>query len=287
MYQGGTFHRKLWQNKPRQWGPRSRVQGNLFESVNRLGEDPSKIALAMPMWNPGDQVDYSKNGVTGTNSNVEFNRNNQVFIGSSTTFIDTPGDDIPSLGKTGSPVTSLMGLSLTLRYNRYFFAKNSSFGCRSNLHDLEFFVWGINATSTIQVPTDYSIHQVGGVFNGSDSVSCFYDGSNVKTTTGTSTSTTNTNVLRIGGRYGKASAEYMGGDGHYILVSSNILSPYSIASLYENPWQLWQPVAPVFYSFGTTISTGWPHNINGIANVNIGKVNWISLSNIAKINGVS
>ena len=40
--------------------------------------------------------------------------------------------------------------------------------------------------------------------------------------------------------------------------------------------------AKVYY----TVSVGWGHKINGIANANIGKVNGVSKANIGKINGV-
>jgi len=48
--------RKLWKNKPKQWGPASLVQSGLFNAAERLGIDPASCQLALPMW--GAAIDY-------------------------------------------------------------------------------------------------------------------------------------------------------------------------------------------------------------------------------------
>ncbi len=62
----GTYLRGLWKQKPQAYGPFSYVQSSLFHNAESMGIDPKSIALAMPMWGPGDQIDYSKNRLIGT-----------------------------------------------------------------------------------------------------------------------------------------------------------------------------------------------------------------------------
>ncbi len=53
------FLRQLYKQKPSAWGPASSVQASIFKNAERIGIDPASIALAMPMWGPGDQLDYA------------------------------------------------------------------------------------------------------------------------------------------------------------------------------------------------------------------------------------
>ena len=55
-------------------------------------------------------------------------------------------------------------------------------------------------------------------------------------------------------------------------------------AIYDYTWG--STKAPTLVINYTEAATGWPHNLNGVANANIGKVNGILLSNISKINGV-
>ena len=54
-------NRQLYKQKCSAWGPVSAVQASMFKNAEKIGIDPESIALAMPMWGPGDQLDYSKN----------------------------------------------------------------------------------------------------------------------------------------------------------------------------------------------------------------------------------
>ena len=45
--------------KPQQWGPFSAVQSALFHNLERMGIDPASCQLALPMWGPGEsQANY-------------------------------------------------------------------------------------------------------------------------------------------------------------------------------------------------------------------------------------
>lgn len=78
-----SFLRQLWKHKCEAWGPQKEVQSSLFKNAERIGIDPKSIALAMPMWNPGNQIDYSRNRHIGTNTSASFCNNALQFNGTS------------------------------------------------------------------------------------------------------------------------------------------------------------------------------------------------------------
>jgi len=75
------FLQHKYKQKPQAWGPVDRVQGVLFERAAKIGIDPYKIELAMPMWCGGDQYDYSKNRLVGVNNGAVYNENGLKFNG--------------------------------------------------------------------------------------------------------------------------------------------------------------------------------------------------------------
>src|SRR6056297_904694 len=74
------FLRQLWRQKPQAYGPVSAVQRNIFLNAERCGIDPGSIALYLPMWGPGDQVDYIGNGLF-VNEGAAFTNNSLRFDG--------------------------------------------------------------------------------------------------------------------------------------------------------------------------------------------------------------
>lgn len=46
----GTYLRRLWDQKPQAYGPFSYVQSSLFHNAERIGIDPSSIVMACPTW---------------------------------------------------------------------------------------------------------------------------------------------------------------------------------------------------------------------------------------------
>src|SRR6056297_2770382 len=74
------FLRQLWRQKPQAYGPVSAVQRDIFLNAERVGIDPGSIALYLPMWGPGDQVDYITK-LTSTNeyNKPGFSENNLLF----------------------------------------------------------------------------------------------------------------------------------------------------------------------------------------------------------------
>jgi len=74
------FLRQSYKQKPQAFGPVSAVQASIFKNAERIGIDPASIALAMPMWGPGNQIDYAKS-YSAINYNAVFSKNRLTFDG--------------------------------------------------------------------------------------------------------------------------------------------------------------------------------------------------------------
>lgn len=83
------FLRQKYKEKSQAWGPVESVQRSLAINAERIGIDYKKIALAMPMWGPGKQADYSiKNRIFTPGVNVSFEKNTIKTVATSTGYID-------------------------------------------------------------------------------------------------------------------------------------------------------------------------------------------------------
>ncbi len=69
----------------------------------------------------------------------------------------------------------------------------------------------------------------------------------------------------------------------YVYIWNRTLTPNEVYQLYTNPYCFFQPIENLILNL--TASSGWTHNIMGIANANIGKINGVSKANIAKVLG--
>ena len=69
------FLRQLWKQKPQARGPVSAVQRDIRMNAEWCGIDPGSIVLYLPMWGPGNQIDYSRNNFLSTNNGLEFQNN--------------------------------------------------------------------------------------------------------------------------------------------------------------------------------------------------------------------
>ena len=83
----GPYYRGDPRIKPNQWGNFSAVQSALFHNLERMGIDPRTCQIAMPMWNPGDQRDYSKKGFVSANNGTDYRQNSLFF--ESSLYLDT------------------------------------------------------------------------------------------------------------------------------------------------------------------------------------------------------
>jgi hypothetical protein len=80
------FNRGLWKQKPSMYGPVSAVQRDIFLNAERAGIDPGSIALCLPMWGPGDQVDYAR-GVICSNYGAVFSDDKLRFDATSSNYL--------------------------------------------------------------------------------------------------------------------------------------------------------------------------------------------------------
>lgn len=78
-----NFLRQKYKEKPQAWGSFESVQRSLFLNAEKIGINPTDIALAMPMWNPGSQQDYSKNNIIASVGAAMTFQSNSIKGGSS------------------------------------------------------------------------------------------------------------------------------------------------------------------------------------------------------------
>lgn len=82
------YLRQKYKEKPQIWGPVESVQRSLAINSERIGIDYADIALAMPMWGPGNQQSYDKMRLVGANYGAVFTSNCLYFNGSSSLYFN-------------------------------------------------------------------------------------------------------------------------------------------------------------------------------------------------------
>lgn len=278
----GIFLRKLWQNKPKQYGPWKFVHVSLMENAEKLGIDPQAIVAAVPMWNPRDQHDYSKNALVGPNDGtISYSNNGLFFPGNKVlamgtievqehtmlTSIDPVLNQKTMLGGICDNVTA-SGVEWALETNgRVEYAYND--GSIQGWYDGRVGMAPAGVWSNVGVRWRQS---EGKVDFFSDKVAPI----SANTTTGTIVYDSDT--FDIG--HASVNDEYLGSMSYFLLFSS-LLTDTQITLLFDNPWQLWQPRTPVFYSIPSEGSTLLPIVLNDAVSSFSGKTGSSGGINIA------
>jgi len=262
-----------WRDKPQQWGNFDSVQGNLFEQAAKIGIDPAKIELAMPMWNPGDQRDYSKNGLIGTNYGATYEKNSLNFDGVND-HVHYSDNIISSL----SDSTTIMYLSpaadkychLSLVTNTtstdnfagFYLATINKVG----IHVKSIGAWLISAKSPDNSFSTGKPFMVTGqfgsqgnkIFVNEEQKSLTYSAGDSSITAGYNSPTHNAYDIGMRNIVGTTYDTYYNGLFDYIIICSQLLTSDHIAFLSDNPYYLWSPYSSVFHSLPTPGSTLLP-----------------------------
>ena len=83
----GIFLRKLWQNKPKQWGPFSAVQSALFHNLESMGIDPQDKTVAIPLW---EMAGFFGRDIFGTEISSGYNSSGDPeWVGNTSYFYQT------------------------------------------------------------------------------------------------------------------------------------------------------------------------------------------------------
>ncbi len=248
------FLRQLYKQKPQAWGPVSSVQASIFKNAEIIGIDPTSIVLAMPMWGPGNQLDYSKNNRIFTpGSGVTFSQNSLKTTNDANGVID--------LGSTFSPnnvnnftviqsckINTIDSFSLSSRTNtsaggfEFLIGSSSTYG-NVNLRYTDDETAKTSATATGLNNGRY--HQLTALLDSTNNTATFMVDSNIiDASLVLFGSITNTQNLFID----KRGTTYRAGDHNYLWIASAIWKTSQIAHLSDNPYFLLHRVAPVFYS---------------------------------------
>lgn len=248
------FLRQSYKQKPQAWGPVSSVQASIFKNAERIGIDPASIALAMPMWGPWNQLDYSKNNRIFTpGSGVTFSKNSLKTTNDANGVID--------LGSTFSPnnvnnftviqsckINTIDSFSLSSRTSSLTGGFEFLIGSSSTYGNVNLRYTDAEAAKTSATATglnDGRYHQLTALLDSTNNTATFMVDSNIiDASLVLFGSITNTQNLFID----KRGTTYRAGDHNYLWIASAIWTTSQIAYLSDNPYFLLPRVAPVFYS---------------------------------------
>jgi hypothetical protein len=267
MYDGGTYLRRLWQNKPKQWGPFSAVQLGLFNNAEKIGINPAKIVCATPIWGPGTVHDYSKNRKTASYGSASYENGYLKSTGATCPVIDAPTDFSDLAKNTRSAFFTFHPGSTGLPWwDTYFMWTDAGNGTHSLLYGRGTSQAAFNLgsqTKIVNLPDTYDIN-----------ASMMVD-----TITDTHIYGLNSELVEEANSmvwFQQASKAYLGNfDGtessthtylKQVILSSERFSIDTFAKLNDNPYQLWQP--PTFRTYSIPADGGQlPINLNGASSI--------------------
>ena len=261
--------RQQHKQKPQAWGPFSAVQSALFHNAERIGIDPAKIALAMPMWNPGDQFDYANRYEFSANGATFQNGSTYIDSAQSLSLSDTTLHD--RISSSFLLLTSVRIDAETTGFHRIFSKDKTSEG---DYRDLELYMedstqvkgnlnfkTGDDAlfieenVSSFEIGKDLSI---AAVQDYSASRQYLYpDGDRVGALTSVNVLSSYANNYWIG-NWSNTGTRALEGAIHYLLVLKGAYEETAeaiVQKVHDNPYALWQPVPQktIFPPIGDTI----------------------------------
>jgi len=263
-----NFLRQKYKEKPQAWGSVDSVQRSLFKNAEKIGINPADIALAMPMWNPGNQLDYAK-AVIATNTNVPFSKGALQF-GSGVLNV---GNINPLGGATSLTIFFSTKLNTISVKKRYFMKWGASDSVRDFIisqddtifHEL--IIAFANTSSLRYLMTTYNANMIVNknyflscriIFNNTES--CIVTVNNKKPTlaysekcSGQLKSTSQTLYV---GDDNSGTQRVAGEIGNVFFLKNVILKDSQIFLLSDNPYQLWQRQGDVYYSKPVVASGG-------------------------------
>ena len=241
------FLRRLYKQKPQAWGPVSAVKASIFKNAERAGIDPGSIALCMPMWGPGDQIDYAAYNLA-TNYGATFAKN-AITVGSvSGQTIDTNR----TYQELGNQYTIFLKSNVISQVT-------SAFLCGKHSTNSSGYSSGIYRSVTSNKYSYYpengvTVDFLSGTFGERDfcitadgsTVKMYLEG-NYNNQISNSASLCGTYSVKFGASWNTTS-RIIRQELHIAILFSLALAPSQIAYLSDNPYFLLHRVPPVFYS---------------------------------------
>ena len=246
------FNRQLYKQKPSAWGPVSAVQASIFKNAERMGIDPGSIALCMPMWGPGDQIDYASNISTANLSEPVFNDNAISFDGTD--------DAINTKMSEGlQPLTIISTFRASLKDSNVLFSHGiwnvGAFYVQFSNRPLlilsngNYQYFSVNDAQSDNEYHTWSVYIAGAGLNGIYDTALYIDGKQITKDTKAKTTapTAYTHPLHIGTVQNANTNNFIGKIKQFYAFRGKI-SYSQIAYLSDNPYFLLHRVPPVFYN---------------------------------------
>jgi len=278
----GQYYRGDPKQKPKQWGPVSTVQSEVFYKTTKLGIDPAHLVLYNPCWNGGNQYNYGYVPTIGTNTNAQYTNNKLNFnaINSNLNYGSNPGlNNLPAL----TIITQMTPLGGGENGYGCIYEKSNTdtSGARFRTTDINALHFRADYSSAdLRKYTTNSAYTLGSKYTftltwdgspNSNGVAIYIDGteeSYIVDENGSGDRVSDaSNDLIIGQR--TDGDRTIDADMDYIMVFSSVLTIDQQLFIYENPYYLIQP--PTFRTYfdlaetGTTLSFS---NINSNSNLN-------------------
>ncbi len=246
-----NIQRELWNQKPNPWGNFSSVQGNLFEQANRAGINPANLSGSWPLWERAGHVvhNYTIGSISSVYSGASWSNDGGVIFDGSSYFSDAIKPN------NSSPWTVFLIYESENDIQDKFMCQFGTVGAtRQSMHIAETYghslkvnLYGDDHLFYDAFPKVLGSQRVYAVSqNSSAMIKIYADGKYYGQSQAAGMANYN-----AGCRLGSAFSDNLpdGDQLHGVLLINSCLTQSKIAPISDNIWQLWQPQAPVFYSF--------------------------------------
>jgi hypothetical protein len=243
--------RKLWDQKPKQWGPEKEVANNLKERIEHIGIDYNRVSVASPLWNAGQQIDYGPEHKRSTYNTGTF-RNNSLYFNGNNTYAKfrQSRDEQFNNGDGFSLLFRFIDHDQSAGNGKGIFQQAStvSSGVPTILFQNQgtLYSWYLNGVYHNTAPLTKGPQNVVLTWNESEKYVAYQNEYLAKINTAFSGN------ISDGFYIGNGYSGYLQSTFEYFLNILGVITDEQRQSLMENPYQLWQRKPSTFYSFGVS-----------------------------------
>lgn len=253
-------HRRLWEQKPKPWGPASVVHASMLDNVEKTGIDPVSLYMANPHWGPGKQHDYANkqvgvlSGVTFEKNALAYNRDNDYVAFPRNSKIE-PSSGITCLvyGVFDNPGSNSYNQFLAKHKNTWsepYYSYTFRYSSATKKYECQINVGGVRKeiASDLEYQADYGKYVCVGFSWGDDGYLRLWKNGEVigSKSIGSGSITYYDTPLYLGYTNSYASGRLAGLLDQTLLFNCQLTSD-QIACMTSSPWGIWQP--PTFRTY--------------------------------------
>lgn len=260
-------NRQLYKQKPSAWGPVSAVQASIFKNAEKIGINPKKIKLILPLWNPGTQRDYSKYDwpIYSPNFPATFINNGLSFVSATARAYGLGGTaTVPAELKFGGTDPFFINTVFDPTFmgtDRYIFAQKTEIILRKgSLTTLDFILNSFTTNDRVSIPIVYGLSSICAGYNQQENKLFISSNATMSSVSPTGTYGNDNNELCLFGTNYNDTASAAATICTFVLIIADNISNGIARYFNDNPYFLLHRVPTVFYSVpggagGVTISS--------------------------------